>query len=313
MFLLYNYIVMYMNILEEINGFFEHDMNIKQSFVDMAPAETYLYNRDYVITYFDHLYKTLEYLRSEFKEAAYNHYHDQTIAYIDALFEQIMADLLTAGYDGDKLRKFYHDRITYMRPNFNAIVSQNLSGYYLFRNPAYTIKQAKSLNELLHAMHANIVNNDALYDLAEEIASAKGTNNYELHMYGKDSQLARIIYDTALESGLMLADETLILSVNENKVLVMARGLGHATSFEFDMTDQGDIRVAYFIPKICDTRMVNALKGINQVSETAPVFSGATGRFYTTPLELHNDFSELLYGIPTDDDLMKDPFKRERI
>ena len=93
----------------------------------------------------------------------------------------------------------------------------------------------------------------------------------------------------------------------------MTRGLGHATSIEFDRTDKGDIRVAYFIPKICNVDMVNSLKGINPIKPLTPVFAGARGRFYTPEESLDNDLSTLLKGIPSDADLMKDETRTMRV
>jgi hypothetical protein len=301
-----------MSRVDEVNEFFIHDMNIKKAMMDMVPDPYYLLDKEYIASYVDKAYDDLKYILDEFRDIIKLRYDNYISEDVEKKFKQIMDEFVLCGYDGFKLNEFYTNRISDMRPTFLTKVSQCNCAYYLFRDPAYPIRESKSINELLHSMHSDLINNDNLYRHNEALDKANVGEQMEVTLYGDDNPFGRAVFSAVSANEIDELDETMVFSINDNKVLVMTRGLGHATSIEFDRTTKGDVRVAYYIPKICDVNMVNSLKGISKIKPNTPIFSGASGIFYTTESELLSDVFGLLSGIPTDRDLIKDPTRVER-
>ncbi len=295
-----------MSNIEKINDFFEHDMNIKKAMMDMAPDQSYLYDEGYIITYFDTAYHDLDYIFDELRTLIKDFNNKDISENTEKKFQQIMEEFIRCGYDGSKLNKFYHDRIADIRPEFIVKMNQTTAGYLLMRDAAFPVRESRTINEMLHTLHSYVVNNDNFYRGNEQVVKAVLSKDCTVTVYGEDNKLAREVFGILSNHEIPQCDEVLVLSVNEDKVLVMTRGLGHATSFEFDRTPEGDIRVSYFIPKICDVDMINNLKGINRIKPLTPIFTGARGLFFTSEDSLYNDFTGLLHGIPGDDDLMRD-------
>ena len=88
----------------------------------------------------------------------------------------------------------------------------------------------------------------------------------------------------------------------------MANGLGHALSMEITVAEE-KARVEYFIPKICNVSMVNALPGINRVNYDS---YGATGVFETSPSLLPFEVVDFLTKVPTDKDIKEGEYNPHR-
>ena len=291
-----------MNTIEKINSFFMHDMNIKNAFIRLSLDDDYKYDEHYVEMFVRNAYEDLKYVFQEFNTIMDTlNINSYLKNYVIESFEKIEEEFAECGFNPDKLKDFYNKCISHMNPTLLADISQNLSGYRVMRDEATVIYKTTTLNELLHVLHASVVNNDLLLkscDLLDKKARpSQGYNNACTELYGEEFPLARYVYDNITND--VESDVITILSVNPDNVLIMTRDLGHATSFEID--DYGDyIMVHYFIPKLCNIELINKLHGINPVKPSATTFQGATGRFETTKDQLMNDINGVLVNIPDD-------------
>ncbi len=83
-----------------------------------------------------------------------------------------------------------------------------------------------------------------------------------------------------MQSNGLLVDITNIINL-ENKILSMARDLGHASELEIDISNPNAIFVKYFIPKSINLEMIASLKGIKEKNEEFSI-----GDFQTTKEDL---------------------------
>ena len=87
-----------------------------------------------------------------------------------------------------------------------------------------------------------------------------------------------------------------IIAVNENKIIMMFRDLGHATTIEVSL-DNGNAKVEYFVPKLNNIELINYLPGVNKVNENSV---GATGSFEVKEDNLTNSIVNFISRVPTD-------------
>ena len=92
--------------------------------------------------------------------------------------------------------------------------------------------------------------------------------------------------------------------VNDNKLLIMIRDIGHALTFEITVNEKV-CEINYFIPKICNAHMFNLLPGVNRVNENS---LGAIGKFNVSVDELPNTLYNFIKKVPKDDDLVISKF-----
>ena len=83
-----------------------------------------------------------------------------------------------------------------------------------------------------------------------------------------------------------------------DKILMMVRDRGHALTIDIDTAKKDDILVRYFVPKLCNRDMVEALPGVNKAGISE---SGATGLFQTSGEELPKALFDFIGKVPTDD------------
>ena len=80
----------------------------------------------------------------------------------------------------------------------------------------------------------------------------------------------------------------------------MIRDRGHALSIQIDISDQDNIYVDYYIPKICNIDMVNSLKGVRKVDEHSMFTNGC---FQTNINNLNIELFKFISMVPTDLDM----------
>ncbi|MDD4608472.1 MAG: hypothetical protein PHD10_05035, partial [Bacilli bacterium] len=92
-----------------------------------------------------------------------------------------------------------------------------------------------------------------------------------------------------------------ILSLSD-RILIMARDLGHALMIEITFKEEKAI-VNYFIPKVCNYLMVNELKGVNQVKSDSKF---AKGSFEIEKELLKETLFDFIVNVPKDEDMFKE-------
>ena len=289
---------------ENLRRFIITDLKIKKLLIDLRPPlATDAINHDAIVKYTNNAYDSLRFITRELKRMIKP--FDYTSTYsnkIDELSQVWFEKFIDCKTDIDKLNNFYQYMVTDMSESLVNSVKEECCGYSAFSSPSNSLKMCNSINELLHIMHSYIMNDTQILKSVNVIAEQKNNHGYSITLYGENNELAEGIFNNfPLDLDVGLTD---IVSFGDiGKTIMMVRDRGHALSIEIDY-DQDDIMVRYFIPKLCNIEMVNRLPGINKVKEDAPIFSGATGRFATTPENLIKDLFSFIYKVPADGDTL---------
>ena len=121
-------------------------------------------------------------------------------------------------------------------------------------------------------------------------------------MYGEETELSRKLFEGIPED--LDVGCTEIVSM-PNKILMMVRDRGHALTIDMDTTKENDIGVKYFVPKLCNRGMIEALPGVNA---SAISDNGATGFFVTSKDEMTSKVLDFIGKVPTDNDIQNNYF-----
>lgn len=289
---------------QKIENFFKKDLEIKQILNAIIPTETDFYDEESKINYADKLIKEIERINflinqiiNDFNIPA--HIKETFATKIKQIEQNINGSEFynTLNQGLLKTLQYIKSNIGNLRPEFVDSVRKGLKGYYLFYGE--NVETPITINEFLHYIHSYIINNEKFYEDIPEIKSKKEnqTDEWEgIFLRGKIDELGEKLFDEILKDNIN-SDRIDILSLTD-KILIMARNLGHATVFEIDTTDKEKIFVRYFIPKNNNTNMTANLKGIN-VNKS----EFAVGDFLTNKENFSNDIITLMKGIATDLDM----------
>lgn len=172
---------------------------------------------------------------------------------IESIKDRTLNNLAEAKLDINKLSKFYVENISDMSEELVRATKKDFKGYF-FCGTGESLKYMKTLNEVLHVLHSSIVNNNDLYNSLNVVESKKLDEYTDLRYFGVDNEVARSLYESfpsELENCI-----TDIVGLENNCAMMMVRDLGHALTIEFE-TIGDEIRVSYFIPKLCNKDMIN--------------------------------------------------------
>ena len=141
------------------------------------------------------------------------------------------------------------------------------------------------------------MNSDNILQSLPVIDEKKVDNNYYIRLRGNDNEFFHSIFSNFPNEIDIGTTDMIVL--DENKLLMMIRDRGHATTIEVTI-DGNRAKVDYFIPKLCNVDMINALPGVNKVN---PNSSGATGSFVTEKDALSRSLYIFISMIPMDKDM----------
>ena len=284
--------------LIKLQHFFIVNQRIKEEMYNSCPP-TYDVPQDEesIIKYCDDLYKTLRYILCELKCISSDFFkQEEMINKIDELEKNIINDLMLCNTDIIKLRIFYEKYISDMKPDFVDSVKSECVGYTLAL-PDRSIKLAETINEILHLFHSYIINNEKNYQSINSLTSKTNEYGYDITLHGSPNALAQSVFENLPNS--LDCGWTDIVSLNDEKLIMMVRERGHALTIE--ITRIGNkLRVEYFVPKLCNIDMINRLPGVNKVEKGDP---GAKGIFETENI---NDLFTFISMVPTDLDMVFD-------
>ncbi len=286
---------------DKIERFFAMDMCVKKDMHSLVPTDSDLYSMDSMISYMDKLFSGLKDLRIEFELMGKSlDLNKETLNKIDAFFKKIIEEASNLKYDPTSIKKFFNNRISFMREEFVNDVKMNFKGYAFYTPIDSYFDNCVTINEALHLFHSYVMNNDNILQ-SLNVLDTRDIAGYPLTLYGKNSPETKKIFDFfPSDTGSAYTDLIGLPSVN--KTLMMVRDKGHALSIE--ITYDGDEAVVeYFVPKLCNIDMINALPGVIKVSDDAPVLSGTTGRFIVNKEELPFLLGDFVRKVPTDDDM----------
>jgi len=279
--------------LEKIENFFKCDLEIKKMLYEMVPPIDCNYGQEYIIRYSDRLYNYLMTIKY-YLVRTMNDFNIEYkyIEHVNRMFDDYNKKLADCGTDFNKLKQFYKDDISNMRESFIDDVKNNYAGYTMNRGNN-TITKAKTVNELLHFLHHSITNNEKNYQNMPKLHEKNNDFNYQINLYGKENEIAERLYEN-FPLNLDVGD-TDILALT-NKILIMVRDRGHSLSIEINVKDN-ECDVRYFIPKICNTIMVNNLRGVHKVDENSKF---TVGEFRNNINEIDDAIFNFIENVPMD-------------
>lgn len=285
--------------LEKLEYFFKFNMQIKNTISKLALTDV-AYDDQSIMNYADKLYSSILDLETDFTLMSLEIFGEQTAEKIKTIFKAYKDAFVLCSYNVNSFRNYYLRCIADMRPRFVQEVKKSCVGYTMTNSFEHLLRPGITINELLHAFHSYIMNNEQIYQSVDLLGTKSFNNEEPISYRGKsNNELASLIYNNfpaELDCGI-----TDIVSL-DNKVMIMIRDVGHALTIEVEQ-NQNEIMIHYFIPKICNLEMVNSLKGINPVPEEQMEY-GATGRFLCTKDNVLNELFSFISKVPTDANLL---------
>ena len=286
--------------LQDLEQFFNYNLQIKQ----MISVYPDIYSEEDTIEYVDKMTKNLQdikYMLTKILKKLGN--DERLIEYLNKLFTYYEKCLLNCNYNPQKLKDFYQTCISNMDPQLINEINQEICGYYIFSNYHKFFLQSKTINELLHVLHMYIVNTESFYQKMPIIKQKVDENIGTITLYGRDNPLAEALFENINFN--IDSRRIDILSLSNNRILIMARDLGHALTIEI-AKEKSEYHVSYFIPKVCNIDMVNNLKGITPIKikeDTDLRNLYAKGSFLVNEQELIPNLLELMMSVPQDKDM----------
>ena len=285
---------------ETLKNFFWEDFNLKNELIKSAPNPEDDYDESSRMDYIDRLVDELKYMKDVFITLSTAlKLGEGNIEKMNDFFERMQKKLLTARYDGGEPRRIYQSVMASMTPQFIEEVKGTFVGYTYATEDSSAlndiIQQASSVNELLHAMHSYVINNENILKSQVQIASKQNSTRYPITLYGEENKVSRDIFDNwpkELECGY-----TDIISM-KNQILMMIRDRGHALTIELDLSEDEKVMIRYFSPKVCNVDKTSKLPGVNGIS-----MNGSKGSFEVDSREATQKLFEFIEMVPTDKDI----------
>lgn len=285
--------------LEKYKDFFLSDMKVKDTILSLAPTELDDYDEENRIKYVDKLYKELDFFKSEFTQMSENLSNNQeSTETIRKYFEKVKQALLISKYEPGTIQKLYQSYFSNMSDKLIEDTKEQFSGHTLYKGDLNKIvNKTCTINELLHVFHSYVTNNNEMMEKLPVLAEKQNAIDMPITLYGEENELSKKLFkDFPLE---LDCDTTHIVSL-QNKILMMIRGRGHALTLDIDTTDKTNALIKYFVPKLCNRDMIEALPGINKKSISE---NGATGLFQISYEEMNQKIFDFIEKVPTDKDM----------
>lgn len=291
----------------KLEHFFMVDKRIKDEMIAISPPIDYL-DTESLIKYTDKLDDSLNYIFMELRCVVKDLFmsNGNTVFYEKVLFLEklVKKKFMECSIDIVKLKKFYQIFISNMSPMFIDTVKLECVGYSI-DGCTNSLSLVSSINELLHLLHSEIMNNDRFFRELPLIESKVNDYKYPLRLRGNRNSFFENVF--ALFPMNLDCGYTDMIIVNDNKLIMMVRDRGHALSIE--VTIRNNVaRVEYFVPKLCNLDMINRLPGVNKVSTYSRI--GATGCFEVNKDMLALQLYNFISMVPTDDDIKIVGFSR---
>lgn len=285
--------------LETLKNFIKTDLSIKNDLLELAPNKTDNFDESSKINYIDKLYKSLRDLEFDFKSSLKGfNFDDKINESLTEFFNKEKEKLAISNYNNINCNEIYQNNFSDMSKTFIEDVKKTFVGYTSFNeNDLNTsIKEAKTINELLHTCHSYIMNNQSILSSITKISEKQNQFKYPISLYGEQTKAAEELFNNfPMDLDVGWTD---IISL-EDQIFMMVRDRGHALTIDID-TSKNDYLVKYFVPKLCNEEMIKALPGINKDNISQ---NGASGYFQCKNTEFTNKLFSFIEKVPTDNDM----------
>lgn len=187
-----------MKNLEAMKEFFERDMKIKETLMNLAPTEADDYDELSRIEYVDKLEKGLDSLEydtlASIKKFDFGEELNNTIK---EYFENKKKLMAIGKYEAGICQKIYNSEFANMNENFVEEVKNDFVGYTMLSNQSKLskfVKKAETVNELLHSIHSSIVNDNLILESMPQIGTKINTIEEPITLYGEENEVAEKIF-----------------------------------------------------------------------------------------------------------------------
>ena len=284
--------------LQAFKNFFKTDMRIKRELIDLAPKQTDDYDEAARMDYVEGAYRTFRDFKHDFLGIARDFGFGKPIEdSTEDFFRRGQETFAIGDYGPQVTQGIYRKAFTDLSPAFVEEVKDAFVGYKLFGGSLNgVIEDASTINELLHAYHSSIMNNENILRKIPALAEKKALYGDPVVLRGDRSALGQQVFD-AIPEGFDIGMTDIVTA--DDHLMMMVRDRGHALtiSSEPDEQDPSKIWVAYNIPKICNEEMIKSLPGLSGYTKI-----GARGSFVTSRDELGSSLVDFISKVPTDDD-----------
>ena len=286
--------------VNDLEKFFMLDVKIKKLMSTLAPNPECAYSIRETMRYGEKFYTTIVGIEDDFytmMEAIQIGNPDRD--YVKDLFKKIKKEVITCNYKFERLKQCYQNRVSDMSEEIIEGAKDDLKGYYMFSDRSGLVAKCKTINELLHVFHSYVMNTEHILQGIPATHEKKIDDTYTLALRGNDSSMALEIFNS-FPSRTSCGDTDIVSLPKNNKVIMMIRDKCHALTIEITK-EEGAIWVNYFIPKVCNLQMVNALPGVRKIDETATT---TTGTFVTDEEHFSESLFDFIKKVPTDSDMV---------
>ncbi len=285
--------------LKALKTFIKTDLSIKNDLLQLAPNNADNFDEASKINYTDKLYQSLKYLEFDFKSIFEGFGLSEAVnESLTEFFNKTREQLAIGNYKNIDCREIFQKNFSNMSKDFIENVKKTFVGYTSFNlgDLNNSIKDAKTVNELLHSCHSYVMNNKELLSSITKISEKQNKFNYPIMLYGENTKQAEELFKKfPMDLDVGWTD---IISL-EDQIFMMVRDRGHALTIDID-TSKDDYFIKYFVPKLCNEDMINALPGINKDNISN---NGASGSFICNNKEFTDKLFSFIEKVPTDSDM----------
>lgn len=285
----------------KLKQFLIFDFKVKKTMLEMNPRNiNNPFDQEEMVKYIDKWDDILEDWEENFSK--YTQDFDLSknlIKYIKNIFTDYKKDFFNCKTNIDKITKWYEKNIIDVDASTLKLITSDCMAYTRKKDISKgTIKSINSINELLHLIHARIFNDECIYHNIPALEEKKLSNNESVYLRGEENKIARNIF-ASLPNELDVKTIDILSFSADSDIYMLVNGVGHATSIIIEKED-GKYYIRYTIPKLCNTDMINSLKGVDRVYDNAPIYSGTSGFFETNLNDIYFDLTTLISNIPSD-------------
>ena len=285
--------------LKALKKFIKTDLSIKNDLLQLAPNNADNFDEASKINYTDKLYQSLKYLEFDFKSSFEGFGLSEAVnESLTDFFKKTREQLAIGNYKNTDCHEIFQKNFSNMSKDFIENVKKTFVGYTSFNlgDLNNSIKDAKTVNELLHSCHSYVMNNKELLSSITKISEKQNKFNYPIMLYGENTKQAEELFKKfPMDLDVGWTD---IISL-EDQIFMMIRDRGHALTIDID-TSKDDYFVKYFVPKLCNEDMIKALPGINKDNISS---NGASGSFICNNKEFTDKLFSFIEKVPTDSDM----------
>lgn len=272
--------------------FFDYDMKVKNLLADLNRGLSFLRTSEDLVEYEDKMQKSLEEMEY-YLYCMTNKFRKYNLNSFQSFIAKIKEEFKKSCGDFRKMEDFYNRYMALMREEFYKSVGESYSGHALFSGPGNI--PPVSINEYLHDLHTDVMNNNYIFTGIPSIEN-EALSNSPVHLRGKSDERALALAVSLANSNLK-SRQIDVLNLS-NKILIMVRDYGHATTIEIRF-EHGMAIMNYFVPKVTNYLLANELPGLT--NKVTPETKFIRGIFEVPEEELVHRLPIFIEKIPTDD------------